>query len=267
MNFFILDAFTDKAFAGNPAVVFLVDEFLETSLMQKIAMQFNISQTAFVKKISKSHYTIRWFSPKDETPICGHATFASAYVLFNQNSTTTPQSIIFESLAGSLKATLHDNKEITISFPILNVEACAIPELLLRSLGYVPIDSVYCDDLIYVVVLSRPEDLVRIQPNLDKIAQLPCRAVALTTQNRGFWDSNIDFAMRYFAPKVGIPEDPACGSAHVRLFPLWGEKLQKKELTSYVASSRSGVIKGTYDLEKVHLRASVRPVASGVFFL
>ncbi len=265
MNFYVVDAFANKFFSGNPAAVFFVDDFLDTIEMQKVASEFNLSATAFVKFISSNHFAIRWFSPKDEIPICGHATLAAAHLLFSLNKVSGNQ-ITFESLAGQITAVSRSSGEITLVFPQKQLQPAAIPELLMRALGYVPIESVYRDDQIYVIVLSRPEDLLRIDPNLNKIMQLPSRAVTLTAVNNGIVDEKVDFMMRYFAPKVGIPEDPVCGSAHIRLFPFWGERLQKTNLTSYSASKRGGIIKGTYDVEKVYITAKSQTVISGEFY-
>lgn len=246
-TFWLVDAFTDRAFSGNPAGVFVVDSFPETSLMQTIAAELNWSQTAFVKRLRRSadefeHFHIRWFSPRDEAPICGHATLASAHILWEKNF-THKNKILFESLAGTLTVTKEENNWITLNFPKKKMVPCALPTELKQALitpnGEVNITSVMRDELIYVVTLLNQSDLVALTPNLTLIESLACRAVSVTTLGR----EGYDFESRYFAPRVGIPEDPVCGSSHCRLGPLWAERLGKRSLIAYQASRRGGFMK------------------------
>jgi PhzF family phenazine biosynthesis protein len=247
-TFWLVDAFTDRAFSGNPAGVFIVEDFPNPTLMQSIAAELNWSQTAFVKRLSAEkdfdHFHIRWFSPRDEAPICGHATLASAHILWEQ-SFTQKNKIIFESLAGPLVVTREENDWITLNFPQKELVECALPLALKQALvtpnGEVEIISVMRDELIYVITLKNQSDLVALTPNLSVIETLDCRAVSVTTHGR----EGYDFESRYFAPRVGIPEDPVCGSAHCRLGPLWAERLGKKNLMVYKASKRGGFMKMT----------------------
>ncbi|MES2252666.1 MAG: PhzF family phenazine biosynthesis protein [Pseudomonadota bacterium] len=246
-TFWLVDAFTDRAFSGNPAGVFVVDSFPDASFMQAIAAELNWSQTAFVKRLPSSttefdHFHIRWFSPRDETPICGHATLASAHILWEKNF-THKNKIVFESLAGTLTVTKEQNNWITLDFPKKKLVSCALPSELKQALitpdGEVNITSVMRDELIYVVTLQNQSDLVALTPNLTLIESLDCRAVSVTTLGR----EDYDFESRYFAPRVGIPEDPVCGSSHCRLGPLWAERLGKTSLMVYQASKRGGFMK------------------------
>ncbi|MDP4725198.1 MAG: PhzF family phenazine biosynthesis protein [Alphaproteobacteria bacterium] len=245
-TFWLVDAFTDRAFSGNPAGVFIVDDFPDPTLMQAVAAELNWSQTAFVKRLSSQedfeHFHIRWFSPRDEAPICGHATLASAHILWEKNF-VKKNKIIFESLAGPLTVTKEENEWITLNFPKKKLVECSLPSALKQALvtanGEVEITSVMRDDLIYVVTLKNQSDLVALMPNLSLIETLDCRAVSVTTQGR----EGYDFESRYFAPRVGIPEDPVCGSSHCRLAPLWAERLEKTVLMAYQASKRGGFIK------------------------
>lgn len=245
-TFWLVDAFTDRAFAGNPAGVFVVDDFPDPTLMQSIAAELNWSQTAFVKHLSSKedfdHFHIRWFSPRDETPICGHATLASAHILWEQNF-TKKSKLVFESLAGPLIVTKEQNDWITLNFPQKGLAGCLLPSALKQALvtpnSEVEITSVMRDELIYVVTLKNQSDLVALTPNLSLIETLDCRAVSVTAPGR----EGYDFESRYFAPSVGIPEDPVCGSSHCRLAPLWAERLGKTSLMAYQASKRGGFIK------------------------
>lgn len=263
MKIWQVDAFSDKFFAGNPAAVCVVEEFLDNTLMQSIAEELNLSQTAFVKKLSPQHFHIRWFSPKDETPICGHATLAAAHILWEQFKVESPL-ITFDSLSGPLTALKNDDW-ITINFPAKAVQPSPMPELLNKALGYHPIISVHRDDLIYLVVLPTAEDVVNIQPNLAKIEKLPCRAITITALNNRYFSKEFDFVSRYFAPKVGIPEDPVCGSAHCRLAPFWASQLNKTEFLAYQASSRGGVLKLKLENDRVSLSGQAITVSEGLF--
>jgi PhzF family phenazine biosynthesis protein len=261
MHIWQVNAFTNEPFKGNPAGVCIIDEFLEPSLMQKIAAEVNYSETSFVKKIAANHYHIRWFSPKDEAPLCGHATLATAHLLWEKGDVDSNR-ITFESLSGPLIAQKSDSW-ITLNFPSFAVEPCPMPELLNKALGYIPISSVYKDETMYVVVLPSVEAVKNLKPNLAKITELPCRAVTVTAFNDNEIDSEIDFVSRYFAPKVGIPEDPVCGSAHCRLTPFWAEKLGKEKLNAMQVSERTGFIKVAIDNNRVTLTAQAITVMHG----
>lgn len=266
-TFWLVDAFTDRAFAGNPAGVFIVDDFPHPALMQAIAAELNWSQTAFVKHLSSKedfeHFHIRWFSPRDEAPICGHATLASAHILWEQNF-TKKSKLVFESLAGPLTVTREENDWITLNFPQKKLVECPLPPALKQALvtanGEVEITSVMRDELIYVVTLKNQSDLVALTPNLSIIETLDCRAVSVTATGR----EGYDFESRYFAPRVGIPEDPVCGSAHCRLGPLWAERLGKKTLMVYKASKRGGFMKmNILDNDRVTMSSKAITVCEG----
>ncbi|MDP3371755.1 MAG: PhzF family phenazine biosynthesis protein [Candidatus Paracaedibacteraceae bacterium] len=245
-TFWMVDAFTDQPFAGNPAGVFVVSDFSNASVMQLIAAELNWSQTAFVKRLGTyndyDHYAIRWFSPRDEAPICGHATLASAHILWEKGF-SAKNKVIFESLAGPLVATKNDQGWITLNFPNKPIVECELPQALKQALvgphGEVEIISVHRDDLIYVVTLKNQSDLVTLTPNLNVIESLDCRAVSVTASGR----DGYDFESRYFAPSVGIPEDPVCGSSHCRLAPLWANRFGKTSMIAYQSSKRGGFLR------------------------
>ena len=272
MKFWQVDAFSDSVFNGNPAAVFVVSQFPHPWYMQQIAMELNLSQSAFVRPLSESEYEIRWFSPKDEAPICGHATLASAHVLWKHHGVQS-KPIVFYSVAGPLRATTQQDGWIALDFPAKPLVQTQMPELLNRALGAgdsIRIESVWRDDLVYVVVLSDVGDLVELRPNLNKIAQLDARAVSITAYNdKGFLSNDVDYFSRYFAPKVGIPEDPVCGSSHCRLAPFWANRLGKTMLTAYQASSRGGMIRLTVypDRNRVMIAGQAISVSQGEFFV
>lgn len=254
-TFWMVDAFTNRAFTGNPAGIFVSDDFPDTHVMQAIAAELNWSQTAFIKRFNSTnhdnHFIIRWFSPRDETPICGHATLAAAHLLWEKGFASTTSRITFESMAGALHATRSPDHWITLDFPSKPLWDCETPALLQQALvtsnGTVDIESVMRDDLIYVVTLRNQTDLAALTPHLNIIENLDCRAVSVTTTGR----PGYDFESRYFAPRVGIPEDPVCGSSHARLGPLWAMRLGKMELIAFQASRRGGTLKINVTPERV----------------
>lgn len=261
MQIWQVNSFTDQPFKGNPAGVCIVNEFPEAELMQKIAAEVNYSETSFIKLIEENHYHIRWFSPKDEAPLCGHATLAAAHILWEQ-SKAKGNIITFESLSGPLVAQKNDNW-ITLNFPSFPVKSCPMPETLNKALGFTPVSSVHRDETMYLVVLPSVEAVKNLKPNLARISELPCRAITITASNEGEIESNIDFVSRYFAPKVGIPEDPVCGSAHCRLTPFWAERLKKNNLNALQVSERSGFIKVGIENNRVTLTSHAITVMRG----
>lgn len=261
MHIWQVNAFTNEPFKGNPAGVAILPEFPSDDLMQKIAAELNYSETSFVTKMSSNCYHIRWFSPKDECGLCGHATLAAAHLLWEQNL-VVEDIITFESMGGPLTAQ-RSNGWITLNFPSFMIEPAPMPELLNKALGFVPVTAVYKDEVMYVVVLPSVQAVQELQPNFGKIAQLPCRSVTVTALNEGEIDSDIDFVSRYFAPKVGIPEDPVCGSAHCRLTPLWAEKLGKSTMNALQVSERTGFLKVTLENNRVTLTAQAITVMQG----
>ncbi len=261
MHIWQVNAFTNEPFKGNPAGVCIVSEFPSDDLAQKIAAEMNYSETTFLKKITTNHYHIRWFSPKDECGLCGHATLAAAHLLWEQDL-VKEDIITFESMGGPLTAQ-RNGSWITLNFPSFVIEPAPMPELLNKALGFVPVTSVYKDDVMYVVVLPSVQAVRDLKPNFAKIAELPCRSVTITALNEGEIDSDIDFVSRYFAPKVGIPEDPVCGSAHCRLTPLWAEKLKKSTMNALQVSDRTGFIKVALENNRVTLTAQAITVMEG----
>ena len=261
MHIWQVNAFTNEPFKGNPAGVCIVSEFPSDDLAQKIAAEVNYSETTYLKKITINHYHIRWFSPKDECGLCGHATLAAAHLLWEQGH-VKDDIITFDSMGGPLTAQ-RNGSWITLNFPSFVIEPAPMPVLLNKALGFVPVTSVYKDDIMYVVVLPSVQAVRDLKPNFAKIAQLPCRSVTVTALNEGEIDSDIDFVSRYFAPKVGIPEDPVCGSAHCRLTPLWAEKLNKTSMNALQVSDRTGFIKVTLENNRVTLTAQAITVMEG----
>ncbi|MEH6577595.1 MAG: PhzF family phenazine biosynthesis protein [Amphritea sp.] len=233
-----IDAFTDRVFGGNYAAVIVIDEWLPDELMQSIATENNLSETAFAKKTDncgcENSYAVRWFSPLTEIAFCGHATLATAYVLFNQDSTI--KELNFFALAvGDLKVRLMDSGLIEMTFPLRKASAVdAIPQALLAGLSIEP-EEVLLNEQAYLVVYPREEDVQSVQPNLEELKKLAPYDVVVTSAS-----SEYDFISRYFWPANGTGEDPVTGSIHAGLAPLWAERLGKYSLSAYQASARGG---------------------------
>lgn len=236
MKIWFVDAFTSEPFKGNPAGVCIVNEFPSQELMQNIASEVNFSETAFVKPLAKDLYHIRWFTPNSEAPLCGHATLASAHLLIEQGLQNENDTITFKSLSGELMV----NKTaewINLNFPLYNATAIEYSSFLKDIVNFDPIYTGFAENCI-LMEFATPEEVRALTPDLAKLAKYQCRALIATSN-----DKNYDFISRYFAPRVGIDEDPVCASAHCRLIPYWSKKLNKAEMLAYQASVRGGVIK------------------------
>lgn len=237
--FFLVDAFTEFPFKGNPAGVCLVDNFPSDSELQKISYYYNWSEIAFIKKIGERTFDIRWFSPKDEAPLCGHATLGASHVIF-ANNLVNGHIVHFKYKGGNLTAEKNCNDLITLTFPSKPVTICQnVPFSVKEILGISDYEYVLKDDIIYLVVLKSANDVKKIVPDFSAIKKVDTRAIAITAP--GF--DNFDFTSRYFAPKVGIYEDPVCGSMHCRLACYWQSILGKDSFYAHQASKRSGVLK------------------------
>jgi PhzF family phenazine biosynthesis protein len=236
--FYLVDAFTEESFKGNPAGVCLVDEYPDAEVMQSLARYYDWSEIAFVKHIERDRYYIRWFSPLDEAPLCGHATLAAAHILF-RNGVSDGYIINFAHNTGTIQAQLNEDSSVTMLFDIKPVYRCKdIPFSVEKIIGIKKYKEVFKDDLLYVVVLESSDDVSRAVPNFEAIKQIEARAVAITGPNTGIYD----FSSRYFAPRVGIYEDPVCGSMHCRLAHYWRQVTGKTRFRAYQASHRSGIL-------------------------
>lgn len=253
--FFLVDAFTEFPFKGNPAGVCVVDEFHSDSELQKIAFYYNWSEVAFIKKTGEQDFIIRWFSPQDEAPLCGHATLGAAHVIFS-NKLVQGDVVNFEYKGGSLSAFKDFSKDmITLSFPAKPVQKChKFPFSVKEILGISDYEEVFKDDIIYLVILKSAADIKNIVPDFSAIKKVDTRAIAVTAS--GF--DNFDFTSRYFAPKVGIYEDPVCGSMHCRLACYWQNILGKNSFFAHQASRRSGILK--VDIHKDIVKLSGKSV-------
>ena len=230
LSLYQIDAFAEKPFEGNPAAVVPLKEWLSNETMQAIAEENNLAETAFFIP-SDNGFHIRWFTPKAEVKLCGHATLASAFVLFNCLGYRA-ESINFDSLSGPLSVTREGNL-FTLNFPSQNPEVCDVPEDLVKGLGERPLECYRNED--FLAVFGSEKEVLNINPNHNHLEQLDLRGVIITASS-----SEHDFVARFFAPKYGIPEDPVTGSAYTQLMPYWSGKLGKSKLKAKQISPRGG---------------------------
>jgi PhzF family phenazine biosynthesis protein len=230
--FYQIDAFTDRVFAGNPAGVCFLDQWLKDPILQFIAAENNLSETAFLVP-KESRYELRWFTPKVEVDLCGHGTLASAFAVFEYVNPNV-QQVDFHTKSGLLSVARKGDL-LTMNFPSRRPEPCLPPDQLGEILGIPPIRTLRARDLL--VVYEEEDQVRRLQPDLERVAALDPFAVIVTAPGK-----NSDFVSRFFAPKVGVPEDPVTGSAHCSLIPYWSERLGKKELHALQLSERGGQI-------------------------
>lgn len=224
-------AFTSRLFAGNPAGVCLLDEWLPDQLLQQIAAENNMAETAFIIDRG-SFYDIRWMTPTVEMDLCGHATLASAHVLF-QHLGRADDKITFQSRsAGELKVDRRENR-LVLDFPSRPAEACEAPAKLTEGLGAQPREVFKGRD--YLAVFDRQADVAAIAPDFAIVAELEANGAIVTAPG-----DDCDFASRYFAPRVGVPEDPVTGSVHCALIPYWAKRLGKTKLHARQLSRRGG---------------------------
>ncbi|MBO31398.1 MAG: isomerase [Rhodospirillaceae bacterium] len=230
LTVYYIDAFAHNLFEGNPAAVIPLSKWLSDDMMQALASENNLSETAFFVE-SKGKYHIRWFTPVGEVRLCGHATLAAAYVLFNELG-YRKETIRFESLSGELYVK-RDGSEIVLDFPAQPPLKCDAPSELLEGLGVSPVEILKSED--YIVVLRHESEVRCMEPLFDKLHKVPLRGVIATAESSGY-----DFVARFFGPKLGVNEDPVTGSAYTQLAPYWGKILGKTCMSARQVSSRGG---------------------------
>ena len=258
IHIFQVDAFTDKAFSGNPAAVCLLEHSMPDDWMLKLAQEMNLSETAFLLPHETS-YSLRWFTPKTEVKLCGHATLASAHVLFENNLVPTHQPIQFYTLSGNLFAQ-STSAGIQLDFPSLPSQPMKQwPTAILDGLGVKPV-AVHAFGNKHLIEVATEIEVRDLQPDFNALPQLPGRGVAVTAKAEG---SDYDFVSRYFAPWVGINEDPVTGSAHCTLGPYWAKKLGKTILRAYQASKRGGSMQIRVTPERTYLIGEARTIFHG----
>jgi len=252
LRYWVVDAFTDRVFAGNPAAVLLPDAPIPDAQMRAIAAENNLSETAFAVR-EPGGYHLRWFTPTVEVDLCGHATLATAFVL---DLIGTPGPYRFRTRSGELTATAEGGR-ITLDFPARDHHPIEAPPHLAATLGMEPEAVLQSADLI--AVLPSAEAVASLQPDTDKILALPGGALIVTAQG----GKEVDITSRYFAPAYGIAEDPVTGSLHTQIVPYWAKRLGKADLVCRQASARGGMMWCRHRGDRVMLSGAAVLYASG----
>lgn len=256
MNLFQVDAFTDQPFGGNPAAVCLLDSFPSDDWMLRFAQEMNLSETAYVHPIASADgpaFALRWFTPGGEVDLCGHATLATAHVLWTEEVIDTGSDVIrFDTRSGDLFAhreSLNDLPRIRLDFPSTPPDAVSPPQGLLTALRTTA-EYVGRSRFDYIVQLASADVVRELDPDFVALANVDARGVMVTARS----DSDeYDFVSRFFCPVLNINEDPVTGSAHCCLTPFWSERLGRTEMKAYQASKRGGKILVRLDGDRVHL--------------
>jgi PhzF family phenazine biosynthesis protein len=232
IDLYQVDAFTDKQFGGNPAAVCPLEDWLQDDLLQNIAAENNLSETAFFVK-KKGQYSLRWFTPLTEVNLCGHATLAAAYVIFNFIDTGA-EKIEFSSLSGLLTVRNRGNL-LELNFPVSEMVKIDVDNALTLALRTKPVEVWQGEDL--MAVFNSEETIRKMEPDFTRLKHINTRGIIVTAKG-----ARSDFVSRFFGPAVGIDEDPVTGSAHTMLTPYWSKRLGREELLAHQLSSRFGVV-------------------------
>ena len=259
LKLYQVDAFADKVFSGNPAAVCPLESWLKDDLLQKIAMENNLAETAFYVKNGDA-YDIRWFTPTLEVDLCGHATLASAYVLFNYQN--YPGNIVkFNSRRSGPLSVERDGNLLKLNFPTDVYNPIELSSELKACFDKTPLEA-YKGKTDFMLVFENERYIRELKPSFDEISKLPGRGVIVT----GPGDS-VDFVSRFFGPQSGINEDPVTGSAHTTLTPYWSKRLGKLELTAMQLSSRIGHLKCRFLNERVEISGKGKEYLIGDIFV
>jgi PhzF family phenazine biosynthesis protein len=266
---YFVNAFTtDKPLTGNPAAICLLDKWLPDATMQAIAAQHNVSETAFVvptasittltdTAVRAEDYHIRWFTPTVEIDLCGHATLATAHVLF-EHLQVKNDCLVFASASGRLEVNRHP--KLTLNFPARPLPAC---DNTLFSAAFGMSVQAFSNGHSAIVVCDSPQTVAQFQPSFAAIANLPTQVNYLTAKGDSYKGVSCDFVCRVFAPKAGIPEDPVTGSAYTSLGPYWAEQLGKPRLTALQLSARGGAVDVHVQTERVYIAGNACTILIG----
>jgi predicted PhzF superfamily epimerase YddE/YHI9 len=256
-RFVQVDAFTDRPFAGNPAAVCVLVDPAPDDWMQLVAREMNLSETAFLHPVDGG-YRLRWFTPSVEVDLCGHATLASAHVLWEDRHVPAEQEARFATNSGILTCQ-RDGDWIRMDFPSEPAVERYDQDAVASALG-APVRGAWRNRFDILVELENARAVRELSPDLARVGRLPARGVIVTARSD---DPAFDFESRFFGPAAGVPEDPVTGSAHCFLAPFWGERLGRVEMTGFQASARCGVVKVEVAGDRVILRGQAVTVARG----
>lgn len=254
-----VDAFTDKVFSGNPAAVCPLNQWLPDNILQNIAMENNLAETAFYVK-QDNEYQIRWFTPTVEVDLCGHATLAAAFVLFNHENHLANEITFYSPRSGKLTVTKQNNY-LTLNFPTDILEPINLFSELTTGFNLEPLEALK-GKTDYMLVFEHENQIKSLIPNFAEIAKIKARGVIVTARG-----THADFVSRFFGPQSGINEDPVTGSAHTTLIPYWAKKLNKTELTAIQLSERKGYLKCKHLNDRVEISGQAKLYLIGEIFV
>ena len=254
-----VDAFTEKNFGGNPAAVVPLEKWPDEKIMQNIAMENNLAETAFFVK-EGANFHIRWFTPGVEVDLCGHATLAAAFVLFNCLN-SDGNEVIFNSRSGQLEVKKSENNLLTLDFPSDVFEEIKIFPELVSGFNIHPLKA-YKGKTDYLLIYESEEQVKDLHPDFRLVAKLNARGVIVSSTG-----NEVDFVSRFFAPQCGIDEDPVTGSAHTTLAPYWSRILGKNEMTAVQISKRKGFLRCCVKGERVEISGKGKLYLKGEIFI
>jgi len=257
-----IDAFTDQVFGGNPAAVCPLDDWLEDEILLDIAKENNLAETAFFVKTEEGRFHLRWFTPEIEMDLCGHATLASAFVLFEEIGVATDE-ITFDTLSGRLTVRKIDGY-LELDFPLRPPQKSELPDIISDGLNIQPIEVWKARD--FLLVYEKEEDIKTIEANIAILNQININPGGIIVTAPGK-DEEVDFVSRFFTPQASIFEDPVTGSAHCTLVPFWAERLQKTNLRALQLSNRGGKLWCQLDANRVKIRGHAVKYLEGLIHM
>ena len=255
-----VDAFADGLFQGNPAGVCILDEWLPEEMMQSIAAENNLSETAFAVPV-KDSYEIRWFTPENEVALCGHATLATAHVLFETREKEA-QELRFQSMERGALRVYRNDPWLELDFPSEYPRDSDMPDRLAEAIGGAYPEEVYSGMTDYMLVYPDQESIDALDPDHTILSKVDCRGVIVTAPGK-----EADFVSRFFAPRCGVPEDPVTGSAHTMLIPYWSERLGKTKLMAEQRSRRGGLLRCEDRDERVRIAGKAITYLKGEIYI
>ncbi len=257
-----VDAFTDKVFQGNSAAVVPLSEWLPDETLQKIALENNLAETAFFIPTTDGFH-LRWFTPTVEMDLCGHATLATSWVIYNELGYDKEQ-LTFQSLSGDLTVTKSEDK-LTLNFPILSTTLADADARIEKAIGQ-PCLELHKGEKLWVAMYDDPDFIINNKPDLSVISNLNPEGLIITAPNNDHFE-NCDFVSRYYAPQIGIDEDPVTGAAHCMLAPIWAKKLNKTTMNARQVSLRGGDLELTLQDDRTFITGQAALYMKGTIYV
>ncbi|MFD2587901.1 PhzF family phenazine biosynthesis protein [Croceitalea marina] len=256
LKIYQIDAFTDYVFGGNPAAVCILDEWLDAKMMQAIAQENNLAETAFIVQRNAT-YELRWFTPEIEVDLCGHATLASAYVLYNYHGHLENTIRFYSHRSGELLVQKANDNYMVMDFPSDKIVAIQGNTEINKAIGLTP-ERTIKGKTDYLLIYNSQQEIEEIEPDFTLLNKLDCRGVIVSAPG-----DKVDFVSRFFAPQCGVPEDPVTGSAHTTMTPYWSKVFGKTEMTAKQLSKRGGDLVCEYLGERVKIAGKAVPYLIG----